>query len=274
MDNDGRLSASQLVPSQQVQMACQEAATALDRLARVLTETPMDDPSIGCAAPRLEMTVSVLRRTPCEGLVDMREKCRIFRRLQELLSPADPMLGIVACDLVWEMAEVSTDKVEGVVSGDASRRVRRRSAVQTACQEAAAATDTFVSLLDEASAAERVRLQLDMALSVFRCASCEGLADMRAKCRTFRRLEDLLSPSDPRLGLVACDLVREMTDLLEEQDVRRIASETVAQVDPDLLQRGAAAEPRYTVLTAIQDIFRLDRPKFMRARTTRQGDRA
>jgi TolB-like protein len=55
----------------------------------------------------------------------------------------------------------------------------------------------------------------------------------------------------------------------------RIASETVAQVDPDLLQRGAAFEApvrtevaaaHHSVLTAIQGIFRLDQPQFMRAR--------
>jgi TolB-like protein len=55
----------------------------------------------------------------------------------------------------------------------------------------------------------------------------------------------------------------------------RIASETVAQVDPELFQRGSAFEAQvktgiaaahHSVLTAIQGIFRLDRPKFLRAR--------
>lgn len=55
----------------------------------------------------------------------------------------------------------------------------------------------------------------------------------------------------------------------------RIASETVAQVDPELFYRGSAFEPplrteiaaaHHSVLTAIQGIFRLDRPTFMLAR--------
>ena len=153
--------------------------------------------------------------------------------------------------------------------------VSARSAVQRACREAVAAADTFLSLLDEPAAAERARRQLDMALSVLRCASCERLADMREKCRTFRRLEELLSPGHPRLQPVACDLVREMTDLLESQDGHRIASETVAPVDSGLLQRGSASEApatteiaaaHHAVLMAIQDILRLDRSTFMRAR--------
>ena len=127
--------------------------------------------------------------------------------------------------------ETMMDSVEGVVSRDArsaSRQARllpeRRNAVATACQEAIAATDTFLSLLDEAapsdkSAAERARLQFEMTLSVYRCASCEGLADIREKCRTFRRLEELLSPSDPRLQPVASNLVQEMADFLEDEDV-------------------------------------------------------
>ena len=56
----------------------------------------------------------------------------------------------------------------------------------------------------------------------------------------------------------------------------RIASETVAQVDPELFQRGPAFEAsiktdvaaaHHAVLSAIQSIFRLDRPDFMLART-------
>jgi len=54
-----------------------------------------------------------------------------------------------------------------------------------------------------------------------------------------------------------------------------IALEIVAQVDPELFPHGSAFEPpvkteiaaaHHAVLTAIQGIFRLDRPKFMRAR--------
>ncbi len=64
-----------------------------------------------------------------------------------------------------------------------------------------------------------------------------------------------------------------MDDLFSLQS--RIASETVAQLDPDLFQRGSSAQPTNTtrvaaahhaVLTAIQGIFRLDRLPFMRAR--------
>ena len=64
-----------------------------------------------------------------------------------------------------------------------------------------------------------------------------------------------------------------LDDLFSLQD--RIASETVAQVDPELYQRRwaasapaktAVAEAHHSVLTAIQSIFRLERSKFMRAR--------
>ena len=65
----------------------------------------------------------------------------------------------------------------------------------------------------------------------------------------------------------------QLDDLFSLQ--HRIASETVAQVDPELLQHGATCETltrteiaaaHHSVLTAIQGIFRLDRRKFMRAR--------
>lgn len=55
----------------------------------------------------------------------------------------------------------------------------------------------------------------------------------------------------------------------------RIATETVAQVDPELFPRGSEfgspirteiAAAHHAVLTAIQGIYRLDRPKFMRSR--------
>ena len=64
-----------------------------------------------------------------------------------------------------------------------------------------------------------------------------------------------------------------MGDLFSLQN--RIASETVAQIDPELFSRGSAfqapsrtdvAEAHHSVLTAIQGIFRLDRLSFMRAR--------
>lgn len=64
-----------------------------------------------------------------------------------------------------------------------------------------------------------------------------------------------------------------LDDLFSLQD--RIASETVAQVDPELHQRRwaagsqaktAVAEAHQSVLTAIQGIYRLERSKFMKAR--------
>jgi len=64
-----------------------------------------------------------------------------------------------------------------------------------------------------------------------------------------------------------------LNDLFSLQ--HKIASETVAQVDPELFHRGSAfeaqlrtevAEAHHSVLTAIQGIFRLDRPTFMLAR--------
>lgn len=65
-----------------------------------------------------------------------------------------------------------------------------------------------------------------------------------------------------------------LDDLFSLQD--RIASETVAQVDPELHQRNLAAsrqpststaEAHHAVLEAIHGIFRLDEPTFMRARS-------
>jgi TolB-like protein len=65
----------------------------------------------------------------------------------------------------------------------------------------------------------------------------------------------------------------QLSDLFSLQ--HRIASETVAQVDPELFHHGSAFDPpvrtevsaaHHAVLTAIQGIFRLDRPEFLRAR--------
>jgi TolB-like protein len=64
-----------------------------------------------------------------------------------------------------------------------------------------------------------------------------------------------------------------LNDLFSLQ--HRIASETVAQVDPELFHRWSAFEPalrteiaaaHHSVLTAIQGIFRLDQPTFLLAR--------
>ena len=113
VSNDARIPASRQVPlmperRHAVATACQEAAAALDGLSQALIETARsDDPSIESATLRLDTTVSVLRRTACEGLPDMQEKWRIFRRLEELLSPSDPRVQLFIYALVYEMAAVS-----------------------------------------------------------------------------------------------------------------------------------------------------------------------
>ena len=65
----------------------------------------------------------------------------------------------------------------------------------------------------------------------------------------------------------------ELSDLFSLQ--HRIAAETVLQVDPELFERASSVEApartdiaaaHHCVLAAIQGIFRLDRPDFMRAR--------
>jgi TolB-like protein len=65
----------------------------------------------------------------------------------------------------------------------------------------------------------------------------------------------------------------QLDDLFSLQ--HRIAFETVAQIDPELTHWGVASQPsvstavaaaHHSVLSAIQGIFRLDRPRFMRAR--------
>jgi TolB-like protein len=64
----------------------------------------------------------------------------------------------------------------------------------------------------------------------------------------------------------------QISDLFSLQ--HEIAAETVAQVDPELFHRGSAYEPpirtevsaaHHAVLAAIQGIFHLDRPEFLRA---------
>ncbi len=68
-------------------------------------------------------------------------------------------------------------------------------------------------------------------------------------------------------------LCGKLNDLFELQE--QAASETIAQLDPDLFIRGSAFEPpaqtnvpaaHHALLVAIQGIFRLEQPKFMRAR--------
>lgn len=115
-------------------------------------------------------------------------------------------------------------------------------------------------------------------------------ADALARCRTYQ-LDYIIDGTiqviedQVRVNVALLDVVLDfevvwsgyfdgrLDDLFSLQ--HRIASETVAQVDPELFQRGPAfeapvrtdiAEAHHSVLTAIQGIFRLDRPKFMRAR--------
>ena len=120
------------------------------------------------------------------------------------------------------------DNVEGgVVSSDA-RQARllpeSHNAVGRACQAVATTLDTFSSFPTGAEPnveleIESTALQLDMMLSVLRQASCDELADMREKCRVFRRVEELLPWSDPRLQLFARDLLHQMAELLEDPQI-------------------------------------------------------
>ena len=115
-------------------------------------------------------------------------------------------------------------------------------------------------------------------------------ADALARCRTYQLdyiIDGTIQVIDDqiRVNVALLDVVLDfevvwsgyfdgrLDDLFSLQ--HRIASETVAQVDPELFQRGPAfrepvrtdiAEAHHSVLTAIQGIFRLDRAKFMRAR--------
>ena len=115
-------------------------------------------------------------------------------------------------------------------------------------------------------------------------------ADALARCRTYQ-LDYVIDGTiqvignQVRVNVILLDVVLDfeviwtgqfdgpLDDLFSLQ--HRIASETVAQVDPELFQRGSTCEAlarteiaaaHHSVLTAIQGIFRLDRPKFMRAR--------
>jgi TolB-like protein len=115
-------------------------------------------------------------------------------------------------------------------------------------------------------------------------------ADAFARCRTYQLdyiIDGTIQVTDNqvRVDVALLDVVLDfetiwgghfdgqLDDLFSLQ--HRIAFETVTQVDPELFQPVAAFEPmvdtavaaaHHSVLTAIQGIFRLDRPKFMRAR--------
>jgi TolB-like protein len=115
-------------------------------------------------------------------------------------------------------------------------------------------------------------------------------ADALRRCRTYQ-LDYIIEGSiqvidnQVRVHVTLLDVVLEfeviwtghfdgqLDDLFSLQ--HRIATETIAQVDPEFIQRATAFEPpvktkvaaaHHSVLTAIQGIFRLDRPDFLRAR--------
>lgn len=114
-------------------------------------------------------------------------------------------------------------------------------------------------------------------------------ADALARCRTYQLdyvIDGTIQVIDRqmRVNVTLLDVVLDfeiiwhgqfegnLDDLFSLQ--HRIASETVAQVDPELFQRGPTFEAsiktevaaaHHAVLTAIQSIFRLDRSEFMEA---------
>ena len=115
-------------------------------------------------------------------------------------------------------------------------------------------------------------------------------ADAMTRCRTYQldyviegtfRIDDDKIDVDVTLLDVVLDFeviwrgrfAGRLNDLYSLQ--HRIALDTVARVDPDIFHRGEIAEPliktnvpkaHHALLSAIQGIFRLDRPEFMRAR--------
>lgn len=115
-------------------------------------------------------------------------------------------------------------------------------------------------------------------------------ADALARCRTYQLdyvIDGTIQVIDNRVqvNVTLLDVVLDfeltwaaqfegrLDDLFSLQ--HRIASETVAQVDPELFQRASAFEvpastevaaAHHAVLTAIQSVFRLDRANFLRAR--------
>ena len=116
------------------------------------------------------------------------------------------------------------------------------------------------------------------------------VADALTRCRTYQ-LDYIVDGTmqvignDVRVTVTLLDVVLDfeviwtgrfdgrLDDLFSLQ--HRIASETVAQIDPELFQHAPVHEAsaqtgiaaaHHAVLTAIQAIFRLDQPKFMQAR--------
>jgi TolB-like protein len=115
-------------------------------------------------------------------------------------------------------------------------------------------------------------------------------ADAMARCRTYQLDyvidgEIHISGNNIHVDVTLLDVVLdfevlwrgrfdgELNDLFSLQ--HRIAFDMVTQVDPELFHRGAASEAavktevagaHHSVLAAIQGIFRLDQPTFMRAR--------
>ncbi len=115
-------------------------------------------------------------------------------------------------------------------------------------------------------------------------------ADSRRRCRTYQLdyiIEGTIQviENQIRVNVTLSDVVLDFEVIWAEQfdgqldDLfslqHRIAAEAVAHVDPEVFQPGAASEApvkteiadaHHSVLSAIQGIFRLDRPEFMHAR--------
>lgn len=147
-----------------------------------------------------------------------------------------------------------------------------------------------LGMAEEISAAlSRFRLPRLVASATF-WGGTEPVDDAMGRCRTYA-LDYIIDGTidvegdDIRVHVTLLDVVLafeviwsgrfdgHMGDLFSLQS--RIASETVAQIDPELFQRGSAFDPpcrteiaaaHHSVLTAIQGIFRLDRSVFLRAR--------
>ena len=147
-----------------------------------------------------------------------------------------------------------------------------------------------LGMAEEVSAAlSRFRAPRLVATATFWDGS-RPVADALARCRTYQLdyiIDGTIRVSDGnvQVHVTLLDVVLDfeviwsecfdgsLNDLFSLQ--HRIASETVAQVDPELFHRVSASEAsgktriggaHQAVLTAIQDIFHPDRPDFMRAR--------
>ena len=93
-----------------VSTACQSAVTALEAFAAVHAEALESNGSerpqaIEAAGAHLDATLRAIRRQPSETLADLREKCRVFRQLDETFELSDPRLRSFILALVWDLAD-------------------------------------------------------------------------------------------------------------------------------------------------------------------------